>query len=325
MKFVGLRLCEHDSNISYFDGNEVFYFKLDRFNRIKHSAYNNFESWVEEIEKMWKVSVDELDEIGIVFDPWHYKLDFKNDSFFPSKNFDYLPFKVTRINHHYAHALSCWPLVNNCNTHFVFDAFGDYNITWSVFKNKKLMDVGHRDKQGSLGLSINTAAEKLGIEAKDDLSSIDLAGKLMGLQSYGKLNTSFLEKLSSFTIKEINLIFNFGLWEQHMGDSLLAELNKLDWIHTVHHHIGETLVEYFSSFVDHPNDIISYSGGCAQNVVWNTTLKNKFKNLVIPPHCADEGLSLGVLEFFRIKHSLECFKTEDFPYWQEQRVRRGPA
>ena len=35
MKFLGLRLCEHDSNISYSDGVSVKYYKPERYNQIK--------------------------------------------------------------------------------------------------------------------------------------------------------------------------------------------------------------------------------------------------------------------------------------------------
>ena len=64
------------------------------------------------------------------------------------------------------------------------------------------------------------------------------------------------------------------------------------------------------------NEYISYSGGVALNVIWNTALKSKFKNLVIPPHCNDEGLSLGAVEYLRIKNKLKPFNIEHFPFCQ---------
>ena len=39
-------------------------------------------------------------------------------------------------------------------------------------------------------------------------------------------------------------------------------------------------------------------------------------NLIIPPHCNDEGLSLGAIEYLRIKHNLPKFKLDNFPYCQ---------
>ncbi len=49
-KLLGLRLCEHDSNISYFDGSKVYYFKSERFYNQKHHAYNNLWEWKTEIK-----------------------------------------------------------------------------------------------------------------------------------------------------------------------------------------------------------------------------------------------------------------------------------
>jgi len=44
--------------------------------------------------------------------------------------------------------------------------------------------------------------------------------------------------------------------------------------------------------------------------------KEKRKNLFIPPHCNDEGLSLGVVEFLRLYFNQEKFSNDKFPYWQ---------
>ena len=36
------------------------------------------------------------------------------------------------------------------------------------------------------------------------------------------------------------------------------------------------------------DETISYAGGVAQNIVWNTKLKSNFPKLIIPPHSSDE-------------------------------------
>jgi|TARA_R100001443_G_scaffold715_4_gene2874 carbamoyltransferase len=297
LKFLGLRLCEHDSNISYYTGEEVLYYKLERHTQKKYDAYNNFELWIDDIKKIWGVTPNDFEEIGIVFDPWAYKL--KDQFFFPETTFKYLPYNMTRINHHYAHALSSWPLYEECNTHFVFDAEGDLNIGWTVFKNNKIYDIGYLDKKESVGKAYNNACYFLGIEGAGGLNA---AGKLMGLQSYGKLDEEYLSKIKNFTLKNVDVIFNFSLYEQHVGDKLLASHKKLDWIHTIHFYMSSVMVNFFKEVVDNENDYITYSGGVAQNVVWNTSLKKQFPNLVIPPYCGDEGLSLGIVEYLRLKH-----------------------
>ena len=62
--------------------------------------------------------------------------------------------------------------------------------------------------------------------------------------------------------------------------------------------------------------MVHHPGGVAQNVIWNTILKNHFKNLIIPPHSPDDGLSLGAIEYLRIKNNLPKFKLKNFPYIQ---------
>jgi carbamoyltransferase len=94
-------------------------------------------------------------------------------------------------------------------------------------------------------------------------------------------------------------------------------MQPLDWIRTVHDKASDILINFFEEVTNKDyNAAISYSGGVAQNVIWNTALKNKFKNLTIPPHCNDEGLSLGALEYLRIKNNLPKFKLDNFPYVQ---------
>ena len=38
MKLLGLRVCEHDSNFSYFDGEQLHYLKTERKYKIKHHS-----------------------------------------------------------------------------------------------------------------------------------------------------------------------------------------------------------------------------------------------------------------------------------------------
>ena len=73
MKFLGIRLDEHDSNITYTDGVNVKYFKPERHNQIKHFGYNNLSSWLE-AESILDFKLSEIDAIALVIDvfrhPW---------------------------------------------------------------------------------------------------------------------------------------------------------------------------------------------------------------------------------------------------------------
>jgi len=314
-KLIGLRLCEHDSNISYYDGEKVYYLKSERLYNIKHHAYDNFWKWEEDLKKIFNTDLKNIDEIAIVVDPWRHNLPLDNEKFYPAIEYKYLPFnkKVYRLNHHLAHALSCWPLQNKRPEYeIIIDGFGDENNAWTVIKNNKIIQRGFLDCNGSLGCAMAIAAINLGITS----NSYDLAGKVMGLQSYGQIDKNFKNKIN-FNMYSINQLFNFNNYIKYKKDYLLANWKKLDWIKTVHEKVSEILISFFEQITNKNYDAtISYSGGVAQNVIWNTALKNKFKNLIIPPHCNDEGLSLGALEYLRIKNKIPKFKLNNFPYIQ---------
>ena len=46
MKFLSVRIGEHDSNVTYTDGVNIKYFKPERQNQIKHYAYEDIISWL---------------------------------------------------------------------------------------------------------------------------------------------------------------------------------------------------------------------------------------------------------------------------------------
>src|SRR5210317_1012928 len=314
-KLIGLRLCEHDSNISYFDGEKVHYLKSERFYNIKNHAYDNLWEWQKDLNKIFNVDLKQIDEIAIVLDTLRQKLPLDNEEFYPANEYEYLPFnkKVYRLNHHLAHALSCWPLQDKRPEYeIIIDGFGDENNAWTVIKNDKIIKRGYLNFNGSLGQSMSVTAKNLGITS----GIYDLAGKLMGLQSYGKIDKNFSNNIN-FNMYSINQLFNFNNYIKYQNDYLLANLKKLDWIRTVHDKVSNILINFFEEVTDgNYNAKISYSGGVAQNVIWNTALKNKFKNLIIPPHCTDEGLSLGALEYLRIKNNLPRFQINNFPFVQ---------
>lgn len=315
-KLLGLRLCEHDSNFSLYDGEKVSYLKTERLYKQKHHAYNNLFEWQTDLEEKFNIKSSEIDEIAIVVDPWIYNLPLDNEEFYPATDFKHLPIesKVCRINHHLGHALSCWPLYKTRPKYeIIIDGFGDANNTWTVIINDKIHKRGYTDKNGSLGLAMANVGKTFKINSQQ---VYDIAGKLMGLQSYGNILPEF-KKFLNYDIYSIDKLFNFNNYIEHKENLLLAEMQPLDWIRTVHDKVSDILINFFEEVTNKDYDAyISYSGGVAQNVIWNTALKNKFKNLIIPPHCNDEGLSLGALEYLRVKNNLPKFKLNNFPYVQ---------
>lgn len=331
-KLLGIRICEHDSNISYFDGETVRYYKSERNKQIKHHGYDNVWEWKNDIEKLWNINVNDVDEIAIVFDPWRHKLPCDNhnlifdpvenkppiavENFYPAIEYKYFPShcKVYRVNHHLAHALSCWPIQKSRPEYeVIIDGVGDNNNAWTVIRNDKMIKRGYKTLHGSLGYEMCRAGEWLNIVCDNQL---DIAGKLMALQAYGEL-LPFMKYKLNHDMYSIDKLFDRQNFFDYIGDELVGHLKPLDWIRTIHDKVSDILIEFFEDITDKNYDAsISYSGGVAQNVIWNTALKNKFPNLVIPPHCNDEGLSLGALEYLRVKNNLPPFSIDNFPFCQ---------
>jgi carbamoyltransferase len=333
-KLLSVVVVEHDSNISYFNGKELHYIKLERLKQIKHYCYPTFWDWKYDIKKLWNVDLEDIDEIVVDFShkiysdenlPSSMKSVLTGDSNYTlvSSDIDYLHDIVKHVNlidkkipvwyisHHYAHSLSTWMLTDRTpDVSIVIDGLGDAR-TWSVFRNNKLIDSGSLES-GSIGFEMVRAGRYLGIKNSHE---VDIAGKVMGLQSYGSIDYEYLNFLRNFNFRQIQEIFNHDHWVIYKKDELLARLTPLDWIRTVHYRMGEVLVDFFGTYAK-KNELISYSGGVAQNVIWNTEIRKHFPNLLIPPHSGDEGLSLGAIEWLRKKNNLPRFELKNFPYSQ---------
>jgi carbamoyltransferase len=329
MKLLSISLSAHDTSMSYFDGSEVKYIKLERTKHVKRYPMKDRWGWMYEIKKQWGVDVDDIDEIVVEHQAkLYYDLDNLppkiqdvltgkthsvkyEDSFNIFKNYTNHK-NMWYIGHHYSHSLSTWMMTDKKpNLNIVIDGEGD-NRTWSIFRDDVLIDYG-RKEHGSIGGQYMRAARLLNIESH---SASDNSGKLMGLQSFGEVDKSYLHYLRRYNITQINQIFDFEKWINFSVDPLVAKLIPLNWIATVHVRIGEIILELFQKYA-REGDLISYSGGVAQNVVWNTELKKHYPDLIIPPHAADDGLTLGGLEFLRIKNNLPPFKLNNFPYSQD--------
>jgi|688.fasta_scaffold119294_2 carbamoyltransferase len=329
MKLLTVGISNHDHNMAYFDGKQVYYCKFERVKQFKHFYFDTVWQWIKEAEKIWGIKIEEIDEIAVDMDPELVSKEYLNSEDYQNiYNLNHLFYKIKdnynvfnqygiknawHVNHHYAHALSSWMLEDLNNKpliRVVVDAAGD-GKTVTIFKNDQIIK-SVSWTTGSIGFGMEDVGDWMGVTS---FTKLDHAGKLMGLQSYGKLDEEFLKVLNQFDINQINQIFDVKQWTEHKGDLILARHTNLDWLRTLHERIGDLLVEFISEYAS-PDDVISYSGGVAQNVIWNTKLIKKFKNIIIPPHSSDEGTSLGTLEFLRIKNNLPPMTLPNFPYAQ---------
>lgn len=318
--FLGLRLCDHDSNISLSIGNKVKYRKTERHIQRKHHGYDNLWEWIF-VLKEWDVNISDIDAVAIVIDGDYWGCVLECDHSAPYELlktdwplFNQLSCPVFRVDHHYAHSMSTWPLGLKSTTDFVIDTLGDGDKNHSIFKNKSIYYTSKRSDHSDFGTALQSVGEFVGMKG----NSLDFPGKLMGRQAYGHLDSNFYNRIknnaaSISDLKEELFIYD---WFKYKGTENLEESNWVDWLKTVHTLLEVLVPEYFLEHCN-KNETISYTGGAAQNTVINTKIKEHIPNLVIPPHCPDDGLSLGCIEVLRQIHQEEPFDTSNFPYWQD--------
>ena len=289
----------HDSNISYFDGQTVRYIKTERLFQIKHHRLHS--SMCDTItENLWGVTKESVDSIiHIASDRRTVENKVGYQNLIPHISCESDQGEIF-LDHHYAHSLSV-SLMADVDVSINIDGRGSLKW-WSVYRNDKVVAYGYADPY-SMGEGLASMRSHFGING----NALDAAGKLMGLQSYGKVNTKFLDTLREYSIDNITPIFDY---ETFVGND-----NKTDWLKTVHDRCGEIVMELFARYAK-PNERIGYSGGIAQNVVWNTQLREKYPNLVIMPYSSDEGLSLAGIEFLRKKFDLPRPDFANFPFSQ---------
>jgi carbamoyltransferase len=296
----------HDSSFSYYFENNLRYFKFERFLQDKH-----------------------FDIVG----SYHYKIDLENFliSYFKKKyNSEFQRVDWVNKVHHRTHTYSVEILENKkIDAHVVIDGLGDNGDVWcSIFRDNKIVDQKLTSISGkSFGDGLMYTARSLNISGH----GLDLVGKLMGLQSYGNIDQDHYEHILKYNMDNLGLAVR-GVkenkphpWVLANNDNLyavdcsLSMQMKINIAHTIHFRIGELVLDFFEKHFK-TDERIGYSGGVAQNVVWNTLLKKKYPNLIIYPHCSDEGLTLGQIELFRRTKSLPKFDLSKYPFMQSDQA-----
>lgn len=333
MKFLGIR-NGHDCNISYSDGTKVRYIKFERNFQEKHFHWPPIPDYPDDMPYLLEktrdiLGIDYSDLDGIAMsadvgihaidrpiprDETYIKLDKKLNPLW-----DQFSCPVYHIDHHFCHTLSCWPLVDitTVNTEFVLDGLGDYGRHTSFFKNKKLVE--EIDRTQNLGLSVTM--ERIGQAMGMHGMVLDIAGKLMALKAYHTMpddvSDYIFNMFNDTEFKDLNPFINACLEIQTKSNPELDDKTKLlNLAHLLHVWGEKKLPDYFAKFMETSDEVITYSGGTAQNTVVNTKLKERFPNLIIPPHCPDDGLSLGCIELLRQLNDQPLFDRSNFPYWQ---------
>lgn len=322
MIFLGIKVGDHDYNFSLSDGSTVRYHKTERQLQIKHHGSTDALLWIP-VLRSWGYAPEDLDAICVTGDEELYR-----DSLDPSEHyhlinadvwFPGIKCPVYRLDHHLAHALSIWPVTDKtAKFSFVFDGDGDFGRSFSVFQGMQLIHSNSVSTVKSFGQVLEETAELLGIQG----ARLDLAGKAMGLKSFGQINTDYKNLVSMFSLMDINRVSDTVFWETITQHSF--EHTKIDYLCTLHDFAESKFPEFFKQYAA-DTDVISFTGGVAQNSVLNAKIQQAFPNCIIPPHASDDGLSLGCVEFLRTQYQQEQFSKQGFPFWQNDPEPEAPT
>ena len=222
------------------------------------------------------------------------------------------------VDHHLAHVMSAWPLVESEKIDFgiAIDGRGDHETRVSVFKSPAQFG---SPIFSSTGFRICHLLDRIGHEMRLQGDKADFAGKVMGAQAYGNADEAFADReIARDVYKDLISLAQLDAWQgQPLNPEFFKFENSLfkDWLATIHLLMGKIVVQLFETYCN-GGDTIVYAGGCALNTVINCELAKRFSNLIIPPHCYDGGLSLGCLEVLRIISRCPPFKLPTFPFIQ---------
>ena len=331
MKILSIVFGSHDDNVAMAVDRKVRYAKFERIKERKHATAGIWSSI--EMCKEWNcVEFDAVAivDLGILTRGIGVNLGvtecFKeqNEPFIEIfRNLGIKAGSVFYLDHHYAHALSAFPIVPTHQVDYgiAIDGMGRSGkrkqvMTGLASKEPEILDFSREPQFTKVMRDIGLALELTGMK-------YDYAGKVMGLQSYGTVDMDVVNNWEMDKISERPELLVHDRW----GDKAFFNVNSRcfrNWLATVHHGLDIANVYYFKEKFE-SSSTISYSGGGVQNTVFNQTLYEHFPNLHFTPHGYDGGLALGGLEFLRIYHDQPEFDVAGFPFWQHDVMNGAPS
>ena len=324
----------HDANLSFYDSsqNKLKYIKEERERGIKH--YNPYEGIQDKNKRQEtvlnfvrsKCESENFEPDVIIFTdgnranigvcPIDTLYEQKSNNMFVKHGFD-PSCEIYCVDHHYCHILSCWPLIatENVEIGIALDSTGDHDLSGRIIQTPVKPVIIHNEKNSTGKMLSRIALETMNLKG----NFFDLAGKLMGAQAYGEIDHELLQSID-YDFFNVDIATN---WRKYKTQNTFGSPEFNNWLKTMHYLAEQYTTNLFEKYCT-TNQVISYSGGVAQNSVINETLNQNYK-IFIAPHCYDGGLSLGGIELARIIYKLPIINKPNFPYWQNDFCQSTPT
>ena len=159
----------------------------------------------------------------------------------------------------------------------------------------------------NFGIDLGSHYHLIGLFCEEvrNYNVLTASGKVLGLQSYGKIREEWKEPLKKLFTYPVPYWHNLEIKKKTLSDEIGIEFdgeNKLkgeegnDFARTAQEVFEEVFFEKVDEIVREYNLPIVLTGGCALNIVLNTKVKERYGLPVfVAPNSNDSGLSVGLL------------------------------
>lgn len=171
--------------------------------------------------------------------------------------------------------------------------------------------LGERGKEllniENFGLDLGSHYHLIGLFCDDvkNYHALTASGKVLGLQSYGKVREEWKLPLRTFFTSDVPYWFKLEEKKKKLSNDIgivFSETEKLtgeiqyDFARTAQEVFEEVFFEKVDKYIQQYNLPVVLTGGCALNIVLNTKVKERYAVPVfVAPNSTDCGLSVGLL------------------------------
>ena len=322
----------HNATLALSYGDDILeVVELERFISHKNAALYFYEKPVHAINYVWQISE---------YFKRKYDFEFYDVICINSMPEEVFPWKdvfgdttIEYCDHHVAHTCSAFYQSPYQEALVVsFDGGSDEGF-FNVYTIKRGEDpVKIYEGEKDYAVSYMTPANFIpAIRNEQDIYQGNLVypGKLMGYVGYGNYRKDLAEKLIEFyesntyddvpdaVCRFVNKFFESPEWSQNFG------LQDAKDIATTNQIVFEKLFqEEIQPFLDkYPDLPLILTGGCALNIINNTSLARERK-VFVPPNPSDCGIALGALLFLiKPRHQVDITYSGS-PVWDRMEIGR---
>lgn len=287
------------------DGDIVTVIELERFVNQKNASHCFFqpihvhEPIIGEVYQYLKLNYGFTKYENFIMGHGHQEFPESWKKMIPANNY------IKNDDHHISHASSSF--YQSPHDEAVIISFdggandGFFRILHGI-KGQDLKDIKH------YSIDLGSHYHLIGLFCEDikHYNQLTAAGKVLGLQSYGKIRDEWVQPLKDFFNSRIPYFVDLEQKKKTLSDRIgipFSEENKLkgqdqyDFARTAQHAFELIFFELVDESIKQYQLPIILTGGCALNITLNSRVKDTYPHLdvFIAPNSSDCGIPVGLL------------------------------